>query len=176
MKPLCTIAHGGHPSLDGFDGAGGIVSQLVQQQLLESSLAHVGDVIFLIPADNLNRKWVQLALLGLAFVAIGAVGIVVPGLPTTPLLLLAAACFARSSPRLYAWLLRNPTFGPLIEDFRAGRGVSARVKVTALTMMTAFVAFALLVPLRERPLPSTVVAVVAVIGAGYILRLPTRRA
>ncbi len=116
------------------------------------------------------------ALLGLAFVAIGAIGIVVPGLPTTPLLLLAAACFARSSPRLYAWLLRNPTFGPLIEDFRAGRGVSARVKVTALTMMTAFVAFALLVPLRERALPSTVVAVVALIGAAYILRLPTRRA
>ena len=60
------------------------------------------------------------ATLGLAFVGVGAVGVVVPGLPTTPLLLLAAACFARSSPRLYAWLLRNPTFGPLIEDFRAG--------------------------------------------------------
>jgi uncharacterized membrane protein YbaN (DUF454 family) len=115
------------------------------------------------------------ALLGLAFVAIGAVGVVVPGLPTTPLLLLAAACFARSSPRLYAWLLRNPTFGPLIEDFRAGRGVSLRVKITALTMMAGFVAFALLVPLRDRQVPSALVAVTALVGAVYILRLPTRR-
>jgi len=115
------------------------------------------------------------ALLGLSFVAIGAIGVVVPGLPTTPLLLLAAACFARSSPRLYAWLLRNPTFGPLIEDFRAGRGVRMRVKATALSMMAAFVTFALLVPLRDRAVPSAIVAVVALIGAGYILRLPTRR-
>ena len=107
--------------------------------------------------------------------AIGAIGVVVPGLPTTPLLLLAAACFARSSPRLYAWLLRNPTFGPLIEDFRAGRGVSVRVKATALSMMAAFVSFALLVPLRDRVAPSAIVAVVALVGAGYILRLPTRR-
>lgn len=115
------------------------------------------------------------AMLGLAFVAVGAVGVVVPGLPTTPLLLLAAACFARSSPRLYAWLLRNPTFGPLIEDFRAGRGVSLRVKLTALSMMAAFVTFALLVPLRDRTAPSLIVGLVALIGAGYILRLPTRR-
>ena len=82
---------------------------------------------------------------------------------------------ARSSPRLYAWLLRNPTFGPLIEDFRAGRGVTLRVKTTALTMMAGFVAFALLVPLRDRQVPSALVAVTALVGAVYILRLPTRR-
>ncbi|MEM6672797.1 MAG: YbaN family protein [Planctomycetota bacterium] len=111
---------------------------------------------------------------GLGFVAIGAVGVVVPGLPTTPLLLLAAACFARSSPRLYAWLLRNKTFGPLIEDYRAGRGVSMRVKVSALSMMAIFVAFALLVPLRGKLLPSVVVGALAIAGAIYILRIPTR--
>lgn len=114
------------------------------------------------------------ALLGLGFVGVGAVGVVVPGLPTTPLLLLAAACFARSSPRLYAWLLRNKTFGPLIEDYRAGRGVSARVKGTAIGMMSAFVAFAILVPLREKPIPAALVLALAIAGAVYILRLPTR--
>lgn len=116
------------------------------------------------------------AALGLTFVGVGGLGVVVPGLPTTPFLLLAAACFARSSPRLYAWLLRNPTFGPLIEDFRAGRGVSMRVKVTALSMMAAFVTFALLVPLRGKLGPTLLVAAVAAVGAAYILRLPTRRA
>ncbi|MEM8713140.1 MAG: YbaN family protein [Planctomycetota bacterium] len=114
------------------------------------------------------------ALLGLGFVAIGAIGVVVPGLPTTPLLLLAAACFARSSPRLYDWLLRNRTFGPLIEDYRAGLGVSARVKTTAIAMMSGFVAFAVLVPLREKPIPAALVLALAVFGAIYILRLPTR--
>lgn len=111
---------------------------------------------------------------GLAFVGIGAVGVVVPGLPTTPMLLLAAACFARSSPRLYHWLLTNRTFGPLIEDYRAGRGVSARVKVSALSMMGLFVAFALLVPLRGRTGPSIAVGLAALAGAAYVLRLPTR--
>ena len=114
------------------------------------------------------------ALVGLGFVATGAVGVIVPGLPTTPFLLLAAACFARSSPRLYAWLLRNKTFGPMIEDYRAGRGVSARVKATAISIMAAFVTFALLVPLRDRPIPAATVALTAVVGAAYILRLPTR--
>lgn len=112
---------------------------------------------------------------GLFFVAVGAVGVVVPGLPTTPLLLLAAACFARSSPRLYAWLLRNKTFGPLIEDYRAGRGVSMRIKVSAISIMTVFVGFALWVPLRDKPVPAALVATLAVVGAIYILRLPTRR-
>lgn len=111
---------------------------------------------------------------GLGFVAIGAVGVVVPGLPTTPLLLLAAACFARSSPKLYRWLLANKTFGPLIEDYRAGRGVSARVKVSAISMMALFVAFALLFPLRGRWIPTTIVLAAALFGAGFILRLPTR--
>lgn len=112
---------------------------------------------------------------GLFFVAVGAVGIVIPGLPTTPLLLLAAACFARSSPRLYAWLLRNKTFGPLIDDYRAGRGVSMRVKVSAITVMTIFVTFALWVPLRGKPIPAALVGTLALVGAIYIIRLPTRR-
>lgn len=114
------------------------------------------------------------SLCGLGFVAVGGVGIVIPGLPTTPFLLLAAACFARSSPRLYAWLLRNRTFGPLIEDYRAGRGVTKRVKVSALSVMGLFVTFALAVPLRGKWIPAAVVLAAALGGAAFILRLPTR--
>lgn len=113
--------------------------------------------------------------IGVAFVAIGGVGVVVPGLPTTPFLLLSAACFARSSPRLYRWLLSNRHFGPLIRDYRAGRGVSARVKAIAVSTMAAFVAFALLVPLRGRPISAAIVGALALFGAWYVLRLPTRR-
>ncbi len=131
------------------------------------------------PDDFVGRErptWERLLWIagGLGFVAIGAVGVVVPGLPTTPLLLLAAACFARSSPKLYRWLLANPTFGPLIKDYRAGRGVTARVKASAISVMAVFVTFALFVPLRGRWVPAAIVLAAALFGAGFILRLPTR--
>ncbi len=112
---------------------------------------------------------------GLTAVAIGAVGVVVPGLPTTPLLLVAAACFSRSSPRLYAWLLRNGTFGPLIDDYRSGRGITLRVKTSAVAMMTLFTAFALLVPLRGRPYSAAAVLALSVYGSYFVLRIPTKR-
>ena len=112
---------------------------------------------------------------GLACVGLGAVGVAVPGLPTTPFVVLAAACFARSSPRLYRWLIEHRLFGPLIRDFRAGKGVSLRVKVWALTCMALFVGYALGPGLPEgRLLARVVVAGVALIGAVYLLRLPTK--
>lgn len=112
---------------------------------------------------------------GLACVALGAVGVAVPGLPTTPFVVLAAACFARSSPRLYRWLLEHRLFGPLIRDFRAGKGVSLRVKVWALGCMALFVAYALGPGLPEgRVLARVAVASVALVGAVYLLRLPTK--
>lgn len=73
-----------------------------------------------------------LILLGFLFVGLAALGIAVPGLPATPFLLLAAACFARSSERFYGWLLGNPVFGPMIRDWRETRSMSRRSKAIAL--------------------------------------------
>ncbi len=115
-------------------------------------------------------------VLGLLFVALGAVGAVLPGLPTTPFLLVAAACFARGSRRLYAKLLGSKTFGPMIRDFREGRGVSARVKTTALGTMWVFIAIGLGPGLPEGNVWLRVlVAAAAVTGTVYLLRIPTRR-
>jgi uncharacterized membrane protein YbaN (DUF454 family) len=114
---------------------------------------------------------------GLGCVGLGGLGVVLPGLPTTPFVVLAAACFARSSPRLLAWLLDHRLFGPLIRDFRAGRGVSLRVKAWALGCMTVFVGFALGPGLPEGAVAvRVVVAAVALTGAAYLLRLPTKPA
>lgn len=74
-------------------------------------------------------------LLGMLFLLLGAVGVVLPLLPTTPFVLLAAWCFARSSPRMHAWLLANPLFGPVLLDWERRQCVSLRVKVVALGMM-----------------------------------------
>lgn len=72
---------------------------------------------------------------GMVFLTIGFLGIILPVLPTTPFLLLASYCFARSSPRLEAWLRTTPYFGPLIRDWEEHRGVRPRVKASAIAIV-----------------------------------------
>jgi uncharacterized membrane protein YbaN (DUF454 family) len=72
---------------------------------------------------------------GLTSLALGGLGVAVPLLPTTPFVLLAAFCFARSSPALHGRLLRNRTFGKAIRDWRANRAISRRGKTASLLAM-----------------------------------------
>ena len=74
-------------------------------------------------------------LLAWSALGLGLVGIVVPGLPTTPLVLLSAFAAARGSPRLEAWLKAHPRFGPLIHDWQAHGAVSRQAKWTATLAM-----------------------------------------
>ena len=69
------------------------------------------------------------------FVALGVLGIFLPVLPTTPFMLLAAACFARSSRRIHRWLLSHPTFGPIIDEWHTYRSMPYRAKRTALLLI-----------------------------------------
>jgi len=80
-------------------------------------------------------KKAMLICFGLLFVGFAFLGVVLPGLPTVPLLLLAAACFARSSPRLHDWLLENNLFGPLIRDWQEYRIIPMRAKVIGISML-----------------------------------------
>jgi uncharacterized membrane protein YbaN (DUF454 family) len=111
--------------------------------------------------------------LGWLAVALGAVGVVVPGLPTTGFFVLAAACFARSSPRFEQWVLDLPTIGPLVRDHRAGLGMPRRAKVIAITMMlTACTISAVVV--GSLPIGATVLAA-GLVGTWYVgWRVPTR--
>lgn len=76
---------------------------------------------------------------GLGAVCVGGVGIVVPGLPTTVFFIVAAWAFARSNPRLEAWVLGLRGVGPLVQDYRDGLGIPRRAKVTAVVMVVFFV-------------------------------------
>ncbi|HEX9636114.1 MAG TPA: YbaN family protein [Acidobacteriota bacterium] len=124
-----------------------------------------------------RSAWARAAwsTLGMSCIAVGAVGVVVPGLPTTPFLILAAACFFRSSDRLYGWLIHHRRFGPLIRDFRAGHGVPRRVKAVAITLVWIFAALSLGPGLPAGNLVlRIVVAGAALAGTIYLLRLPSR--
>ncbi|MDX2006278.1 MAG: YbaN family protein [Meiothermus sp.] len=87
------------------------------------------------PIDPLRPIWL---LLGFLFVALGFIGTVVPGMPSTVFFILAAYFFSRSSQRFLNWVLNLPKVGPLVRDYRSGLGMPRRAKVLALCMLSFF--------------------------------------
>jgi uncharacterized membrane protein YbaN (DUF454 family) len=83
--------------------------------------------------SNLNR-WV-LIIIGSTFTGLGILGIFLPLLPTTPFLLLAAACYIRSSERFYNWLMNNKWLGNYIKNYLEGKGVSLKAKVFSISFL-----------------------------------------
>ncbi len=82
---------------------------------------------------------------GVVSLVLGLVGIVVPLLPTTPFLLLAATCFLRSSPKLYRWLTTHPVFGSYILGYQRFKAVSIKAKVSALALLWTCILYSVLV-------------------------------
>ena len=104
-------------------------------------------------------------------VALGVIGIFLPVLPTTPFLLLAAACFVRSSRRFYLWLVNHRHLGPWIRDYLEGNGIPLKGKVYAIGLMWVSIAFSCyLVPL---PWARGFMLTSAVLVTVYILRQKT---
>lgn len=81
------------------------------------------------------------AILGWTFVLIGAIGVVLPILPTVPFLLLAAFCFERGSPELHRWLMEHPTFGPPLVSWRRHGVIRPRAKAMSVTCITLSVMY-----------------------------------
>ena len=111
-------------------------------------------------------------IIGTVALALGAVGLFLPVLPTTPFVILAAACYLRSSKRMHAWILQSRLFGETIESFQAGRGLKRATKIRALVLMWATIsisAFFFVDQLIFRGAMFLVAAGVTV----YLLRLPT---
>jgi uncharacterized membrane protein YbaN (DUF454 family) len=111
---------------------------------------------------------------GLLCVALGIIGAFLPLMPTTIFLILAAGCFARSSPRLEAWLLDHPRFGPTLRAWRADGAIGPRAKAMACTGIA--VGYALFCwGARPGALLATVVTVLMAGCAIYILTRPLPR-
>jgi len=122
------------------------------------------------PASSGPLRWLLLAT-GIAFVALAGLGAVLPVLPTVPFLLIAAACFARSSSRFYHWLLGNRLFGPLIRDWRETRSMPLRAKVSAIAMVVLVGGSSLLFWV-ENPWVQLGVTVVLLGLIGFLLSIP----
>ena len=114
-----------------------------------------------------------LLVVGTVALAFGVLGIVVPVLPTTPFLLLAAACYARASDRLYAWLLGQRTLGPVIVRWRESRTMDPRVKVRALVVVV--VTFGLSIILVEEIVMRALLALTGTIVSVFLARIPAHR-
>ena len=80
------------------------------------------------------RQWIFFAL-GWLFLALGVIGLFLPLVPTTSFLLLSAACFTRSSDRLYNWLINHPLFGTYIRNYREHHAITLRAKVVSLAAL-----------------------------------------
>jgi uncharacterized membrane protein YbaN (DUF454 family) len=113
--------------------------------------------------------------LGLLFVALGALGLFLPVLPTTPFLLLAAACFARSSRRIFNWLQNHPRFGPLIREWHEYRAMPYRTKRTALVLIA--LSFAISITFFVPGWPAKLaMGAVGLLLMVWIARIPSRDA
>jgi uncharacterized membrane protein YbaN (DUF454 family) len=108
--------------------------------------------------------------LGGVFLGLGLLGVVLPVLPTTPFLLLAAGCFARSSPRLHGWLLAHPVFGPPIRNWEENGAISRPAKRLAVGSMAAVFAVSLVLGLSWKVLLAQ--GVLIAVGCWFVLTRP----
>jgi hypothetical protein len=120
---------------------------------------------------NPALRW-TLFISGFIAIGLGIIGIFLPLLPTVPFLLLALACFGRSSERFYGWLLNHTHLGPLIRPFLQGRGMTRAIKIRAIGLLWISIAFSALFLINV----FWVQGVLLVTGLGvtlYLLSLPT---
>jgi uncharacterized membrane protein YbaN (DUF454 family) len=121
------------------------------------------------------KRALRAAYLVAGFVCMGlaVLGLVLPVLPSTPFVLLAAACFARSSERFHGWLVNHRTFGPLVREWREHRSIPYRTKLFAIGLMSLSLGVSIVFFVR----PAWLQAVLAVAGlllAVWLYRIPSR--
>jgi uncharacterized membrane protein YbaN (DUF454 family)/purine-nucleoside phosphorylase len=113
-------------------------------------------------------------VLGWIAVSLGTIGIVLPVLPTTPFMLLAAWCFAKSSRRYYQWLMYHPKIGRYLRDYKANRGIPSSVKIKVLALLWITMAICIFVIIDHQHV-RLLLAAITVAVTTHILTIKTRR-
>ena len=114
-----------------------------------------------------------LIVAGTFSLALGAIGIFLPILPTTPFLLLSAACYLRSSQRMHKWLLGNRWFGEYIRNYQEGRGIPFKTKIVALAFLWAAIIYSAFIALDEVLIAQVALLLIALGVTVHLVRLPT---
>ncbi|QBQ55595.1 YbaN family protein [Nitrosococcus wardiae] len=114
-------------------------------------------------------------VLGFAFTGLATVGVILPLLPTTPFLLLAAGCFAKSSPRLHQMLIENATFGPMIKNWHEHRTIPLRAKIIAILSLIFFGGYSVIFAI-ENTILKILGALIVAYALFFIARIKIYRA
>ena len=108
---------------------------------------------------------------GVVSLALGAIGVVLPVLPTTPFVILAAFAFGKSTPALQLWLENHQTFGPMIIDWREHGSISPRYKIIAISMMVAAIVLSIAMGVSTIVLAIQAICIIA--AGSFILTRPS---
>lgn len=119
-----------------------------------------------------SPKRILFIVAGTICLGLGALGIILPLLPTTPFLLLTAACYMRGSDRMYQWLLNNKWFGKYIRNYREGKGIPLRGKISALVLLWTTISFTAIFIISIGVIRVTLFLIAAIVSI-YLIRLPT---
>lgn len=104
---------------------------------------------------------------------LGVIGIFLPGLPTTPFILVAAACFAKASPRVHQWMLQHRLLGPILRNWEEHRSVTRGTKYVAIISMVLMMGISLWT-FAGQPWIQILLLALGLTGAVIVLRIPTR--
>ncbi len=117
-------------------------------------------------------KKALLIISGFVSLGLGVVGIVVPLLPTTPFLLLAAACFLRSSDRLYNWMLNHRMFGKYLRNYYHHRAIPLKIKIIAITLIWMSIGGSVIFLVKFWP-ARVILLLIAILVSLHIARMRT---
>ena len=110
---------------------------------------------------------------GTVSLALGTIGIVLPILPTTPLLLLALACYCRSSKRMTKWVLSNKYFGSYIRRYKEGKGIPIKTKIVAIATLWITISYSAFFIVNNWWIVQLILFTIATAVSIHIIRLPT---
>ncbi len=124
---------------------------------------------------NIIKKTTRFLLIALGFilVGIGILGIFLPVLPTTPFLLLAAALFAKSSPKFYKLLINNKYLGSYLHDYREGKGISLKIKIITLILLWTSILISAFLLISDLYIRISLI-LIAFISSFLILKIKTK--
>jgi uncharacterized membrane protein YbaN (DUF454 family) len=104
---------------------------------------------------------------------LGAIGVFLPILPTTPFLLISAACYMRSSERMHKWILNNRWFGEYLRNYQEGKGIPLKTKILALTVLWGTILYSAFIALDDVLIAQIGLLAIALGVSIHLLRLPT---